>query len=88
MANTDQFDRHEDHVIVATSRKIAYGVGSAGMNLTEFLVGSFLITFYPVIMKANPALTGLVLFGPRIFDTITAPIFGQISDRTRTRWGR
>ena len=88
MREDGQFDSHESHIIVATSRKVAYGVGSAGMNLTESLVNSFVLTFYPVILKANPALIGAVLFAPRVFDAVTDPIFGQISDRTRSRWGR
>ncbi|MFM8850053.1 MAG: MFS transporter [Cytophagales bacterium] len=31
---------------------------------------------------------GLIFFLPRVFDAITDPIMGYISDNTKSRWGR
>jgi GPH family glycoside/pentoside/hexuronide:cation symporter len=39
-------------------------------------------------LKMDPILVGFVGFIPRIFDAISDPMMGYISDNTRTRWGR
>lgn len=36
----------------------------------------------------SPALVGLALALPRVWDAFTDPVMGLISDNTRTRWGR
>lgn len=35
-----------------------------------------------------PLLWGLIFFLPRVFDAVTDPIMGFISDNTKSRWGR
>ena len=35
-----------------------------------------------------PVLWGVIYFAPRIFDALTDPIMGFISDNTKSRWGR
>lgn len=39
-------------------------------------------------LGVSPALVGLLGLFPRIFDAITDPLVGFISDNTRSRWGR
>jgi GPH family glycoside/pentoside/hexuronide:cation symporter len=36
----------------------------------------------------DPRLVGLIGAIPRVFDAISDPLVGYISDNTRTRWGR
>ncbi len=36
----------------------------------------------------SPWAWGLIFFAPRLFDAITDPIMGFVSDNTRSRWGR
>ncbi len=43
---------------------------------------------YNIILGVNPALVGLVLTIMRLWDAVTDPLMGNISDNTRTRWGR
>lgn len=83
-----QFDRHEDHVFVSRFRKFAYGLGNFGTCISENLVMNFVMYFYPIILKLNPSVVGLALIAPRVWDAVSDPAMGQISDRTRTRWGR
>jgi GPH family glycoside/pentoside/hexuronide:cation symporter len=83
-----QFDSHEAHVIVSPLRKLAYGFSGMGTGMGDYLVATFIMIYYPVILHMNPATIGLVLIVPRMWDAITCPLMGQISDRTRTRWGR
>jgi len=84
----DQFDTYEAHVVVPRWRKFCFGLGELGFGTSDYFVETFMMTFFPVILKANPIIVGSALFLPRILDAITGPIMGHISDKTRTRWGR
>ena len=44
--------------------------------------------FYTDVVGINIAVLGTILFSVRIFDAITDPAIGYISDRTQTRFGR
>ena len=66
------------------------GFGIAGLGTGLVVQGPLLLLLvYMTDTLAIPAaLAGLAMFGPRIFDIITDPLMGIISDRTHTRWGR
>lgn len=83
-----QFDTYEAHVVVSRFRKFCFGLGELGFGTSDYFVETFMMMFYPVIMKANPAIIGSALFLPRILDAFTGPLMGHVSDKTRTRWGR
>ena len=67
-----------------------FGFGIAGLGTGLVVQGPLLLLLvYMTDTLAIPAaLAGLAMFGPRIFDIITDPIMGIISDRTHSRWGR
>ena len=66
------------------------GWGLADMGIVVFvivkqlLVMAFLTTYLGVPVQVAGAVTTLVL----IFDMVTDPLIGYLSDRTNTRWGR
>ena len=68
--------------------RIGWGIGSLGS--TSLINGvTFLALFYfTQILQIPPALAGGLLFGAKIFDIITDPLMGYISDRVTTPWGR
>ena len=43
---------------------------------------------FQIFLGLNPALFGLAMTIPRIWDAFTDPIMGRISDRTQSRYGR
>jgi GPH family glycoside/pentoside/hexuronide:cation symporter len=43
---------------------------------------------FNIFLGVAPWLIGVALFFNRVFDAISDPLFGWISDNTRTRWGR
>ncbi len=47
----------------------------------------FVPTFYAVDMGLGFGLVGAVFVAGRLFDVITDPLIGHLSDETRTRWG-
>nr|WP_281398231.1 MFS transporter [Ruficoccus amylovorans] len=44
--------------------------------------------FFNMILGVNPALLGLALAIPRLWDAFTDPVMGRISDRFHSRYGR
>jgi len=68
--------------------KIMYGVGDAGINLADTVVGLLFAIFLTDVVGLRPALAAMALFIGRTSDYLNDPIIGYLSDRTRTRWGR
>ncbi|MEM7626923.1 MAG: MFS transporter [Planctomycetota bacterium] len=73
---------------VPFGQKLAYATGT-GVDL--WAAWLFLTLVYPIYnmeLKMDPARIGLILLIYRLWDAVTDPIMGSISDNTRTRWGR
>jgi len=68
--------------------KLTYGVGDAGINLADTVVGLLFAIFLTDVVGLRPGLAALAVFLGRTSDYINDPLIGYISDRTRTRWGR
>jgi len=73
---------------VTKAQKILYSLGSFGASLPSQAVGAFLLFFYVDRLKMPPSLygTGMVIYA--IWNALNDPLAGQISDNTRSRWGR
>lgn len=69
-------------------QKIGYGMGDIGSNIFIVTTGMFLLFFLTNILGVNPALAGLALLIPKLWDVVSDPLMGAISDVTRSRWGR
>lgn len=69
-------------------RDFAYSLGSFSASILGQTVSTFAIFFYVDVMKVPTRLISLVMVFYGIWNAINDPLFGQISDRTRTRWGR
>ena len=48
----------------------------------------FLLFYYTQVLGLSPGLGGLALFLALVFDAISDPLVGYVSDRWRSRWGR
>lgn len=68
--------------------KLGYGIGDIGSNFFIVTSGLFLLYFLTNVVGVEPALAGLVLLFPKLWDVVSDPIMGAISDVTRSRWGR
>jgi GPH family glycoside/pentoside/hexuronide:cation symporter len=69
-------------------RILVWAVGGIGESLMANLILALAIPIYSVALGVNPAWIGLALSIPRFWDAITDPFMGNISDNTRSRWGR
>jgi len=69
-------------------QKIIYGIGDIGFSLTGTIIGAYFAIFLTDVVGINPAIAAAAIFIGRTWDYVNDPIFGHLSDRTRTRWGR
>ncbi|QEG20208.1 MFS transporter [Mariniblastus fucicola] len=68
-------------------QKAAYAVGMLVNNLQAAALPAMMIVLN-LGLGINPILVGIIGFIPRIFDAVSDPLMGYISDNTRSRWGR
>jgi GPH family glycoside/pentoside/hexuronide:cation symporter len=68
--------------------KVMWGFGGLADNFMFNTMTALGTMVYVNHFKLTPALAGLALGLPRIFDAITDPIIGNMSDNSRARFGR
>ncbi|WP_046758151.1 MFS transporter [Kordia jejudonensis] len=69
-------------------QKISFGSGHFVLNILPGTLGVFIQYFLLTAFGMDPFLAGLLGGLPRIFDALTDPIMGFISDNTKSKWGR
>ena len=69
-------------------KKLMYGVGDIGFSLTSTILAAFFAIFLVDVVGLRPGIAAIAVFVGKSWDYINDPIFGHLSDRTRTRWGR
>ncbi len=68
--------------------KISYGAGSMADIVMQETIELYVVYFYITTMGISPMMVGLAVMIPRLWDTVTDPVMGNISDNFRSRWGR
>ncbi len=69
-------------------QKLGYGLGDFYGGGAGTLISFFYIVFLTDVVRISPGLAGIVILVSKIYDAITDPFEGVISDRTRTKLGR
>lgn len=71
------------------ARQIAYSVGTVSSPLLYHAIGGYLIFFYTDVVRLEVGLISLAYgIASGVWNAINDPLVGQLSDRTRSRWGR
>ncbi len=68
--------------------KLAYGFGAVAYGIKDNGFSVFLLLFYNQIVGLPAQAVGLVIGLALIADAFIDPVIGNLSDRTRTKWGR
>ena len=72
---------------VPMGQKIAFGFGMLANQMFPAVISIFIVVL--VQNLGFPGwMWGVVSLVPRLFDAITDPIMGFISDNTKSKWGR
>ena len=74
--------------LVPFSSKLAFGVGQFAEGLKNTAFAAFVLFYYNQILGMPGTLAGLALFIALMFDAITDPVAGSLSDNHRSRLGR
>jgi glycoside/pentoside/hexuronide:cation symporter, GPH family len=69
-------------------KKLAYALPAYALAIIGIPVYVYIPKFYTDVVGVNVILLGYILFSVRIFDAVTDPVIGYLSDRTRSRFGR
>jgi GPH family glycoside/pentoside/hexuronide:cation symporter len=70
------------------STKFAFGAGELGSTLCFNILIFYLLFFFTNIAGLPAGLAGSIMMITKIWDAITDPIVGILSDRTKHPWGR
>jgi glycoside/pentoside/hexuronide:cation symporter, GPH family len=68
--------------------KLGYGVCDLGGNLYFTVIAFWLLNYFTDTVGISASLTGIIIMIGRIWDAVTDPVAGFLSDRTKSRWGR
>lgn len=69
-------------------QKLGYGIGDFYGGGAGTLISFFYLVFLTDVVRISPGLAGTVVLVSKIYDSVTDPFEGVISDRTRTKLGR
>jgi GPH family glycoside/pentoside/hexuronide:cation symporter len=73
---------------LSVKTKLLYGVGDVGNAIVNSALQFFLVIFYTDAVLIAPALVANALLVGKIWDGINDPLFGWLSDRTTSRFGK
>ncbi len=82
MTSTNQSDK------LSRKTKIFYGIGDIGNAVVNSAIQFFLMKFYTDGALILPALAGNALLIGKLWDAINDPLFGWLTDRTKSRFGK
>ncbi|MFC3702877.1 MFS transporter [Reinekea marina] len=73
---------------LTTSIRIAYGASDLGVNI--LVIASILITFtyLTTVLGVDAGIAGTLLLAAKVWDVISDPIIGRLSDQTQSKYGR
>ncbi len=69
-------------------QKVAYGLGGLAENTMHNAVNNMANPVFNIGLGVSPAMIGLATAIFRLWDAITDPVMGVVSDRLESRWGR
>jgi len=73
---------------VPLSQKVAYSLPAAALAVIGIPIYVYIPKFYTDVVGVEVAVLGYLLFSVRIFDAVTDPLLGYLSDKTSSRFGR
>lgn len=75
-------------VVVPTRVRALYGAGGVCDSVKSVASGLYLLFFYTTVLGLPGTLVGAAAALGLLWDALSDPIVGSLSDRSRSRWGR
>ncbi|MDR2102753.1 MAG: MFS transporter, partial [Treponema sp.] len=73
---------------LSVRQKLGFGIFDLGGNMFFTLMGFWCLKYLTDVVGLAAALAGAALMVGKLWDAVTDPVMGYLSDRTRSRWGR
>ncbi|EJW16741.1 hypothetical protein PAV_5c03240 [Paenibacillus alvei DSM 29] len=73
---------------IAPIRKAAFASGNISANIMAQMFAAYIVYYYVDILGVRPSLIGIAMVIHGLVGALLNPLFGYVSDRFRTRWGR
>ena len=68
--------------------KFWYGLGQLAEGVKNTAFSFFLVFYFNQVLGLSGTLAGTAIFIALVFDAVSDPVAGSLSDRLRSRWGR
>jgi Na+/melibiose symporter-like transporter len=73
---------------LSRSVKLGYGIGQLGDAIVHFSFETLVFFYYSQVLGISATLAGAAVFIALVFDALSDPLVGSLSDSTRSRLGR
>jgi GPH family glycoside/pentoside/hexuronide:cation symporter len=73
---------------VPLGQKVAYGLGTTNDMWGNWLYPGMVWPVFNMFLLVSPGLVSTAVMVNRLIDAVADPVFGWLSDNTRSRWGR
>ena len=67
---------------------IAYSSANIFSGGSTYIIGIYFLSFLTEVEKLNAGQAGLVILFAKLWDAVSDPVMGLITDRTRSKYGR
>jgi len=68
--------------------KLGYGLGDTACHFAWDMAGMFLFFYFTDVYGISAAMAGTIMLVARVWDAVSDPLIGIISDRTNTKFGK
>ncbi|MEO1518857.1 MAG: MFS transporter [Bacteroidota bacterium] len=68
--------------------KLGYGLGDTACHFAWDMAGMFLFFYFTDVYGISAAMAGTIMLVARVWDAVSDPLIGVISDRTNTKYGK
>jgi GPH family glycoside/pentoside/hexuronide:cation symporter len=74
--------------MLSNTFKFNYSIGAVANGIKTDTFTFFLLFFYSRVIGLDPLLAGTAIFIALLVDSVTDPLMGTLSDRTKSKFGR
>lgn len=77
-----------NNVKVPMKNKLSFGVGDLFGGGAFFIIGALFLVFLTDVVKLEPILAGAIIMVGKVWDAVSDPVMGYITDHTKSKFGR
>jgi len=75
-------------MVLSIGQKVGWGIADMGIVVFVIIKQLLVLSYMTAYLGVPVDIAGLVTTGVLVFDIITDPLVGYLSDKTQSRWGR